>query len=227
MATGSRTPRARLGSILAIKPPPVWGNERTWECPVIRGWAREMGGPEFNLHYVPTMFIRLPISHTAGVRSLGSSKSPMPTAKDRSSPSPTARSVLLQGARRARSEVAACTWQSACLPPDLFADRLITNTKKSRTFGGFFRAGSAGPAGRCLLALDSRSLRKIGKLFVIRRRPIAKKLWILRPEKDDSPLVFFVRQSEPCRTRAKHTRLACSSTRSNRAAYPLPAGAEQ
>ena len=43
---------------------PYGVNERTWECPVIRGWAREVDDPEFNLHYVQTMFDPTPnIAH--------------------------------------------------------------------------------------------------------------------------------------------------------------------
>jgi len=34
--------------------------ERTWQCPVIRGWARKAEDPEFALHYVPTMFDTTP-----------------------------------------------------------------------------------------------------------------------------------------------------------------------
>ncbi len=36
----------------------------TWECPVIRGWARGLDDPELTLHYVPTMFDATPnIAH--------------------------------------------------------------------------------------------------------------------------------------------------------------------
>lgn len=39
-------------------------SEATWQCPVIRGWARETDDPEFTLHYVPTMFDPTPnIAH--------------------------------------------------------------------------------------------------------------------------------------------------------------------
>ena len=36
----------------------------TWECPVIRGWARGLDDPDVKLHYVPTMFDATPnIAH--------------------------------------------------------------------------------------------------------------------------------------------------------------------
>jgi prepilin-type N-terminal cleavage/methylation domain-containing protein len=39
-------------------------SEGPWQCPVIRGWVREMDDPEFTLHYVPTMFDPTPnIAH--------------------------------------------------------------------------------------------------------------------------------------------------------------------
>lgn len=34
--------------------------KRTWQCPVIRSWAKESGDPELELHYVPTMFDSTP-----------------------------------------------------------------------------------------------------------------------------------------------------------------------
>lgn len=30
--------------------------QRTWQCPIIRGWQSAQGDPEFAIHYVPTMF---------------------------------------------------------------------------------------------------------------------------------------------------------------------------
>ncbi len=39
-------------------------DQRTWECPVIRGLARGIDDPELTLHYVPTMFDPTPnIAH--------------------------------------------------------------------------------------------------------------------------------------------------------------------
>lgn len=35
-------------------------DEGTWQCPVIRGWAKETDDPEFALHYIPTMFDATP-----------------------------------------------------------------------------------------------------------------------------------------------------------------------
>ena len=33
---------------------------KTWQCPVIRGWARNADDPNLQLHYVPTMFDATP-----------------------------------------------------------------------------------------------------------------------------------------------------------------------